>query len=44
VRSLLPAGVRERELAELAGWVEGEIAREGAIAVGVALGAVEVAL
>ena len=43
VRSLLPAGVRERELAELAGWVEGEIAREGSIALGVAVGAVEVA-
>ena len=42
VRSLLPVGVREREMAELAGYVEREIARAGAIPIGVAVGAVEV--
>ena len=43
VRSLLPSGLRERELAELAGFVEGEIARAGELPIGVAVGAVEVA-
>jgi ubiquinone/menaquinone biosynthesis C-methylase UbiE len=42
VRSLLPEGVRTREMAELATHVEQEIAREGAIRIGVAVGAVEV--
>jgi hypothetical protein len=42
VRSLLPRGVRERELAELARHVEREIERAGALSIGVAVGAVEV--
>jgi SAM-dependent methyltransferase len=42
VRSLLPASVRERELAELARHVELEIERAGAFSIGVAVGAVEV--
>jgi SAM-dependent methyltransferase len=41
VRSLLPAGARERELAELARHVELEIQRAGALSIGVAAGAVE---
>ena len=42
VRSLLPEGVRTRELAELSAHVEREIERAGAISIGVAVGAVEV--
>jgi hypothetical protein len=43
LRSLLPSGLRERELGELAGFVERAIARAGAFPIGVAVGAVEVA-
>jgi SAM-dependent methyltransferase len=42
VRSLLPRGARQRELAELAHHVEREIERSGELTIGVAVGAVEV--